>query len=204
MKKLPIIAISVFAVVVLGMIFFVDTYNEEQTPVTEQTPLTAKQSNSEKESQPEIIANETEGLASEELTEKQLLYLIEEEKLAHDAYTVFYEKYGARVFGNILESESTHQERVLTLLVARNIKDPRSSEIGVFTNSDLQKFYDDLIAQGMQSETEAFRAGVIIEETDIADLTEQLSTTTDEDVVLALEDLRRGSENHLRAFNKQL
>lgn len=198
MKKLPIIVISVFAVALIGILLFVDTYEEEQTVQTTTQAVEAE------ESQPAIVANETEGLASEELTEQQLLYLIEEEKLAHDVYTVFYEKYGARVFGNILESESTHQERVLTLLEARNIADPRSPEIGVFTNSDLQKFYDDLIAQGMQNETEAFRAGVIIEETDIADLTEQLSTTTEEDVVLALEDLRRGSENHLRAFNKQL
>ena len=198
MKKLPIIVISVFAVALIGILLFVDTYEEEQTVQTTTQAVEAE------ESQPAIVANETEGLASEDLTEQQLLYLIEEEKLAHDVYTVFYEKYGARVFGNILESESTHQERVLTLLEARNIADPRSPEIGVFTNSDLQKFYDDLIAQGMQNETEAFRAGVIIEETDIADLTEQLSTTTEEDVVLALEDLRRGSENHLRAFNKQL
>jgi hypothetical protein len=204
MKKLPIFTISLFVVLVLGIILFVDTYNEEQAPITDQSSQKITQSTSENKSQPEIIANETEGLASQELTEQQLLYLIEEEKLAHDVYTIFYEKYGARVFGNILESESTHQERVLTLLNARNIQDPRSSEIGVFTNSDLQNFYNDLIAQGMQSETEAFKAGVIIEETDIADLTEQLSTTTDEDVVLALEDLRRGSENHLRAFNKQL
>ncbi len=198
MKKLPIIATSIFVFVVLGMVFFVDTYNEEQSPQT------VTQVVSPAEQQPVIVANESEGLASEDLTEKQLLYLIEEEKLAHDVYTVFYDKYGARVFGNILKSESTHQDRVLTLLDARNIADPRSSEIGVFTNSDLQKFYDDLIAQGMQSETEAFRAGVIIEETDIADLTEQLSTTTEEDVVDASEDLRKGSENHLRALNRQL
>jgi hypothetical protein len=198
MKKLPVIVISLFVIIVLGIIFFVDTYDEDEFTQT------TNQSISSNESQPEIISSESGGLASEELTEKQLLYLIEEEKLAHDVYTVFYEKYGARVFGNILVSESTHQDRVLTLLRARNISDPRSTEIGVFTNTDLQKFYDDLIAQGSQNETEAFKAGVIIEETDIADITEQLSNTTDEDVVLALEDLRKGSENHLRAFKRQL
>lgn len=197
MKNLPIIAVSIFAISVIGIIIFVDTYNEEQAsiPTTTQTI---------KESAPVIVANTNEGLASAELTEKQLVYLIEEEKLAHDVYTVFYEEYGARVFGNILKSESTHQDRFLSLFQSRNITDPRSSEIGVFTDSDLQKFYDDLIAQGMQNETEAFRAAVIIEETDIADITEQLSTTTEQEVIVVLEDLRRGSENHLRAFNKQL
>ncbi len=34
-----------------------------------------------------------------------LLYLIEEEKLAHDVYAQMYDIYGARVFGSILQSE---------------------------------------------------------------------------------------------------
>jgi hypothetical protein len=68
----------------------------------------------------------------------------------------------------------------------------------------LQNFYTELVARGMQSETEAFKAGVRIEETDIADITQQLATTTEQDVNDTLEDLRRGSENHLRAFNRQL
>lgn len=197
MKKLPITLVAIFVVIVLGIVFFIDTYNEEQDPISNTTQSSATNT-------PTVVVNENEGVSSDELTKQQLVYLIEEEKLAHDVYTVFYEEYGARVFGNILKSESTHQERVLSLLEARNIADPRSSELGVFNDNDLQKFYDDLIEQGMQNETEAFRVGVIIEETDIADITTQLSTTTEEDVIIALEDLRRGSENHLRAFNKQL
>ncbi|MFZ2545204.1 MAG: DUF2202 domain-containing protein [Candidatus Saccharimonadales bacterium] len=137
-------------------------------------------------------------------TEELLLYLIEEEKLAHDVYTVMYQKYGANVFGNILQSESTHQGRVLTLLQARNIIDPRSSEIGVFKNQDLQALYNQLIEQGNKTATEAYNAGVAIEEKDIADIGTQLATATDQDVIDTLESLRNGSENHLRAFNKQL
>lgn len=142
----------------------------------------------------------TVGMSAEE----QLLYLIEEEKLAHDVYTVMFQKYGANVFGNILESESTHQGRVLTLLQARNIADPRSSEIGVFRNQDLQTLYNKLIEQGNRNLNEAYKAGVAIEEKDIADISSQLATATDQDVIAALESLRSGSENHLRAFNRQL
>ncbi len=137
-------------------------------------------------------------------TEEQVLFLIEEEKLAHDVYTVMYQKYGANVFGNILQSESTHQGRVLTLLQARNIADPRSSEIGVFKNEDLQALYSQLIAQGNQNATEAYKVGVVIEEKDIADISTQLAAITDQDVTDTLESLRSGSENHLRAFNRQL
>ncbi len=137
-------------------------------------------------------------------TEQQLVYLIEEEKLAHDVYTAMYEKYGANVFGNILKSETTHQSRVLTLLQARNIADPRSSELGVFNNDELQNLYDALIIQGNKSALEAYKVGVAVEEKDIADISNQLATTTEEDVVITLESLRSASENHLRAFNRQL
>ncbi len=137
-------------------------------------------------------------------TKDQLLYLIEEEKLAHDVYTVMYQKYGANVFGNILQSESTHQSKVLSLLVARNIPDPRLNQVGVFKNQDLQAFYDQLISQGDISATEAYKAGVAIEEKDIADISTQLASASDQDVIATLETLRSGSENHLRAFNKQL
>lgn len=148
---------------------------------------------------------ETSAVAANTTAQNDLLvYLIEEEKLAHDVYTVFYETYGAKVFGNILSSEQTHQSKVLTLLQARNIADPRSTEVGVFTNTQLQTLYNQLITQGMQSALEAYKVGKAIEELDIADITKQLATATDSDIVTTLEALRKGSENHLRAFNRQI
>lgn len=147
----------------------------------------------------------TESVASNETNQnKLLLFLIEEEKLAHDVYTVLYEKYGARVFGNILKSESTHQDRVLSLLHTRNLSDPRTGVVGTFTDQNLQTLYNNLIEQGMKSAEEAYKVGVAIEEKDIADITTQLATATDSDIVTTLEALRNGSENHLRAFNRQL
>lgn len=135
-----------------------------------------------------------------------LLYLTEEEKLAHDVYVTLYEKYGARVFNNISRSETTHQNRMLDLLDARGIDDPRSSSVGVFRDTELQKLYDMLIAQGSQSLTEAYKVGVIIEEKDIADLENDLKTidSSHADVVDALNILLHGSKNHLQAFNRQL
>ncbi|MBP7760655.1 DUF2202 domain-containing protein [Candidatus Saccharibacteria bacterium] len=144
-----------------------------------------------------------QGSATKDTTESLLLYLIEEEKLAHDVYTKMYELYGVRVFGNILSSEQAHQSRVLTLLQARNVADPRSAELGVFRNQELQTLYNQLIAQGSKSVIQAYKAGIAIEEKDIADINAQLKTASDQDVILTLEGLRRGSENHLRAFSSQ-
>lgn len=143
-------------------------------------------------------------LAAESETVELLTYLIEEEKLAHDVYTVLYEMYGAQVFGNILESESTHQDQVMGLLNAYGVADPRSSELGVFNDKDLQSLYDELISMGSKSAADAYQVGVLIEEKDIADITAQLATTPDQAVVDVLEKLRSASENHLRAFNRQL
>lgn len=48
------------------------------------------------------------GAATQDETTVLLSYLIEEEKLAHDVYTVLLEEYGSQVFGNILESSENH------------------------------------------------------------------------------------------------
>lgn len=155
-------------------------------------------------SNPVSSSDIVQGNAAEDNTEELLLYLVEEEKLAHDVYTKMYEVYGARVFGNILKSESTHQDAVLTLLNARGVTDPRSDQIGVFSNTELQELYDSLIAKGSLSAKDAYEAGVAIEEKDIADISRQLETAKDQGIITTLESLRRGSENHLRAFNRQL
>jgi hypothetical protein len=136
----------------------------------------------------------------------RLVFLIEEEKLAHDVYTKLYEKYGVRVFSSIARSETTHQNRIMELLDTRAIDDPRSAEVGVFKNADLQKLYDTLIAQGYQNVTEAYKVGVAIEQKDIADIEQDLKNmdNAQTDVVDALNALLRGSQNHLQAFNRQL
>jgi hypothetical protein len=136
--------------------------------------------------------------------EQQLLYLIEEEKLAHDVYTVMSQTYGSKIFSNISSSEQTHQDKVLNLLNSLGIEDPRSDEIGVFVNSDLQNLYNQLISKGMQSVDEAYKVGVAIETMDIADLAKQIESTTDSSIISVLTVLKNGSENHLNAFSKKV
>lgn len=144
------------------------------------------------------------GIATIDATTAQLVYLIEEEKLAHDVYQAMLDLWGSKVFGNILQSEESHQSQVLNVMGTREIKDPRSSKLGVFVNSDLQNLYNQLIAKGSKSTVDAYEVGVAIEELDIDDLTKMLATAKDADVIAVMENLRKGSENHLRAFNNQL
>lgn len=131
-------------------------------------------------------------------------YLIEEEKLAHDVYTVLAEKWGSNTFANIVKSETGHQSQMASVLTALGIADPRSGELGVFTNPDLQALYNKLVAQGSTSLTEAYWVGIAIEEMDIADLTEDMALVSDQQVLSAMDILLKGSYNHLAAFQKKL
>jgi len=135
----------------------------------------------------------------------ELLYLIEEEKLAHDVYQTMSRKYGTRIFQNISASEVTHQQAVLPLLQARGLSDPRLG-FGQFRNPELQNLYNELVAQGNASYRGALEAGRAIEVMDIADLEETLSqlSPADADVRRVMEQLLFASNNHLRAFERQL
>ncbi|HPE63979.1 MAG TPA: DUF2202 domain-containing protein [Methanothrix sp.] len=152
------------------------------------------------------IRDAVEAMPKEDLNESEtsgLLYMREEEKLARDAYEVFNETYGLRVFGNIGAAEETHMESVGALIEKYELDDP-ILDAGNFSDPDLQALYDDLVAQGNSSVEEALKVGAVIEETDIQDLKDRLAETDNEDVILVYEALMRGSRNHLRAFVNNL
>lgn len=203
MKKSTIIIASGLAVAIgaAGITAAAITSAPQSPDTASVTPQEKSVENTLQSATPET-ATETNSPATS--TADLLVYLIEEEKLAHDVYTVLGQTWGGNTFTNILASESTHQNQVLALLNTYGITDPRSTEIGVFTNPDLQALYDQLIAQGLQSQTEAYKVGVLIEETDIADLTEAMATTNDTAILDTLTKLRSASESHLSAFSRKL
>ncbi len=130
-----------------------------------------------------------------------LLYMREEEKLAHDVYVTMYVQWGNSIFNNIAAAEQTHTDSVLQLMALYGIADPAADNgVGEFVNSDLQALYDDLVAQGSQSLTEALLGGGLIEETDILDLQASIADTSHADIQLVYQNLLSGSENHLRSF----
>lgn len=133
-----------------------------------------------------------------------LQFMREEEKLARDVYLALYDVYGDAPFANIAGSEQRHMDSVLTVMDLYGIPDPTLADQGKFTNPDLQEMYDSLIAQSMESRAAAFQVGILVEETDIADLDEALEATDNPDLVRVFTNLRRGSVNHLAAFSRAL
>jgi hypothetical protein len=146
----------------------------------------------------------TDGLSADEIA--GLLFLREEEKLAHDVYVALYARWGALVFNNIVPSEAQHTEAVRQLILSHGLPDPAATTPpGVFVNSDLQQLYDALVAQGQPSLIDALKVGCLIEEKDIIDIEEKKRQVLDEpDIVRVYDNLLCGSRNHLRAFNQAL
>jgi hypothetical protein len=132
-----------------------------------------------------------------------LLLMREEEKLAHDVYAFFANKYNIPIFRNIAKSEVVHQNMVIDLMNRYEIEDPSFEEEGKFHNKELQELYDQLTAQGTTL-IEALKIGAYIEELDIRDLKQLMQETENEDILETYEPLLRGSENHLRAFVRNL
>ncbi len=150
-----------------------------------------------------------ENYAIGELTEQEtegLMYMREEEKLAHDVYRVLYEIWGQRVFDNISRSEVTHTEAMLALLERYQLTDAVAGfDIGVFSIAELQTLNDSLVASGSNSLIDALMVGAAIEEIDIIDIQAYIEQVEDnDDIVLVYESLLKGSRNHLRAFVSNL
>lgn len=139
-------------------------------------------------------------------TEKQaLLHMREEEKLARDVYRTLYERWGLRVFSNIAASEQRHMDAVKILLLKYNIEDPvKDDSVGVFSNPEMTKLYEELVAKGLQSPADALMVGATIEDLDIYDLQKWLLKVDNTDIVFVFSNLKKGSENHIRAFARIL
>jgi hypothetical protein len=134
-----------------------------------------------------------------------LIYMREEEKLAHDVYQALYDKWGLPNFRNIASSETTHMGEIKLLLDRYGVADPAAGKAaGVFANSDLQALYDQMIKQGTQSLADALRTGATIEEVDITDLQKRTAQIDNADIQWVYGNLLRGSGNHLRAFVSNL
>ena len=143
-----------------------------------------------------------------ELTQEQkddLLFMVEEEKLARDVYLYLYDLWGNSIFNNISNSEQRHMDAIGYLINRYGLKAPVTlNSRGEFQNQELQELYNTLIEKGKTSLIDALEVGVAIEEKDIADLEERLEANPPEDFTTTYQNLLNGSYNHLNAFNRQL
>jgi len=137
------------------------------------------------------------------ISEKQksdLIFMYQEEKLAHDTYMYFSKLYPLKVFSNISKSEANHMDEIKTLLVSYKISTPNLKE-GQFLDKSLQDLYNKFIKDGKKSQNEAVKISLLIEDKDIEDLKEKIKNSPD-DIKVIYTNLLKGSENHKKAFSK--
>jgi hypothetical protein len=130
-----------------------------------------------------------------------LLFTREEEKLARDVYIAMAAKWGNRVFTNIAAAEQSHMDAVAFLLARYELADPAEGNgPGVFSNERLQALYVSLVEKGAVSLVDALAVGATIEDLDLADVEQLLEDADNVDVDTLMQNLAKGSRNHLRSF----
>lgn len=146
--------------------------------------------------------NTTEVVLSE--TQKtHLVNLYEEEKLAHDLYSEFYDEHGYMPFSHHIEAEATHMGLVDEVLTLYDISRPNLA-FGLFENDGYQSYYNEWLAKGISDGVHSCYIAAYIEEMDILDLMEGIQIAETTEIKDLYETLKAGSENHLRAYNKFL
>jgi hypothetical protein len=132
-----------------------------------------------------------------------LKYMVEEEKLARDVYTVLAKTSAYPKFKNIANAEQFHLDQMSMVLADYGIWNATLKRgPGVFYNKELAALYKTLVTKGQLSALDAIEVGIIIEEKDIADLTAMEKLITQEDIQFVVNYLLAGSKNHLAAFKR--
>ncbi|MFC1773461.1 DUF2202 domain-containing protein [Pseudomonadota bacterium] len=174
-------------------------------------------------------ASSNEGIVALDFNEQtHLEFMCEEEKLARDVYITLGATHpDARIFGNIDDSEEKHKCAVADMLEKYKVPSPSTNDnVGVFTGEAYGWYftekYNALVEQGSTTDLDALYVGAFIEELDMLDINQcpKVIVETDNEIYAASDcgkvytdkpDINRlyaylleGSENHLRAYVKNI
>lgn len=132
---------------------------------------------------------------------KQLAWMAEEEKVAHDVYVTLAASYpDVMQFSRIPNSETRHLQAVQRMLTKYGLDDPTTGMgIGKFKSATAQNMFDESVAAATSRQA-ALDVGLAIEKQDIADLKAAKVGLKAPDVRFVYNRLLQGSYNHLRAF----
>jgi len=134
-----------------------------------------------------------------------ILFSIDEERMARDVYDALYVQTGLKIFDSISDSEQKHYDAMLNSAINLGIDTSvLLTTPGTYLNPEIQALYDDLMALGSQSTADALTVGKMIEEVDIADLKEMIDTSPITSLDSVYTNLLNASYNHLDAFNAQI
>lgn len=136
-----------------------------------------------------------------------IIFVVQEEKVAHDFYAAMYELHGLTPFRSISKSEGLHMDKAKSLVDHFGIEDPNSENYdtpGKFSSNKFQVMYDDLVREGSKSIQDALIESARFEEMDIVDIEKFNSTIQNEFIKSTFESLIGISKNHLKAIVREL
>jgi hypothetical protein len=136
-----------------------------------------------------------------------IIFVVQEEKVAHDFYAAMYELHGLTPFRSISKSEGLHMDKARSLVDHFGIEDPNTEHYdtpGKFSSNKFQVMYDDLVREGSKSIQDALIESARFEEMDIVDIEKFNSTIQNEFIKSTFESLIGISKNHLKAIVREL
>lgn len=162
-------------------------------------------SNSSTKGQLAMLSDPTATAENIALITPDILFSIDEERMARDVYDALYVQTGLKIFDSISDSEQKHYDAMLNSAINLGIDTSALlTTPGTYLNPEIQALYDDLMALGSQSTADALTVGKMIEEVDIADLKEMIDTSPITSLDSVYTNLLNASYNHLDAFNAQI
>jgi len=136
-----------------------------------------------------------------------IIFVVQEEKVAHDFYAAMYELHGITPFRSISKSEGLHMDKAKNLIDHFGIEDPNTEYYdtpGKFKTLKFQAMYDDLVRGGSKSIQDALIESAKFEELDIVDIEKLISTVQNEYIKSTFGSLTGISKDHLKAIVREL
>ena len=145
-----------------------------------------------------------ETLSSQEID--GMLYLVENEKLLCDYFTVMYEKHKLPLFNQLAMNEQRHLNIISVKIDRYDLENPADQKpAGQFVNPQLQASYDQLIEIGNTGVYSALIAAVQKVERDVVDIPAIISTFEgNDDVVHVISGILLESQDNLDALKAEL
>lgn len=142
-----------------------------------------------------------------QLTEQEkadLTFSREQEKLSRDVYLYAYAKYQNPIHLKVSGSQQVRMDELKALLEKHELADPASQDTGVFSTTELQDRYNDLITQADISLEMAIISTMTVEDRGMSDIETYISNTEKEDVLYTYDFMHCTSKNHIRWLYPEL
>jgi hypothetical protein len=144
-----------------------------------------------------------QGLSSAEA--QGLTTMRQEERLAHDVYSIDATLNPQAIFNDLSTAEETHASAMLLLLRRYQLPDPLAGlSRGIYPDTTIQTLFTRFSLASEMGAVQALQAGAEIEELDVHDLTGQVALTDNADILMVYQHLMMASRNHLRELMKTL